>query len=93
MSYVFDNKKPSIASLKSIYYSSWRTEMADNSGINFREVVKALNDVMDNHDDINFDVTLAECLGFKNKYRVHKTFNWYSNKEIMIYALFSLSLH
>jgi len=52
--------------------------MADNSEKEFREVVKALNDEMNNSDDLNFDVTLAACLGFKNKYR-----NWLQNNRDM----------
>ena len=64
--------------------------MADNSDKEFREVVKALNDEMNNSNDLNFDVTLAACLGFKNKYMV-KIFIHHSDVNAMISCLFSLS--
>ena len=44
--------------------------MAEYTGCNFRELVKALNNDMVEHPDINFDLTLAVCLGIKNEYRV-----------------------
>ena len=48
--------------------------MDSGNKIDFREVIRALGDVMTEHPDINFDITISECLDIKNDYRVRAVY-------------------